>query len=239
MRIIAVASLKGGAGKTAVSIFLSQLLREKGKTLAVDLDHNNNLTDYFLRNTETEKIESANVYHALAGTRQIVDCVHTSGDTEISVLPATPHLARVGLELARDPGSILRFAKTLRKLDFASIVIDTPPALCFELSCALYAASIVLSPVSFSRWTVQGFALLKEEICGVSKAIGKAPRLLALPVLVNSMQETKLRGSELAQFTHSAIRRAGSIKSACDSGKPLKANSGSYAEFRELAEELC
>lgn len=236
MKIISVASLKGGAGKTAVSIFLSQLLSEKGRVLAIDLDHNNNLTDYFLRNTDTERIESANVYHVLTGTRRLDDCTHEAGS--VSVLPATPHLARIGLELSRDPGAILRFSKALRKLDFQAIVIDTPPALSFELSCALYSSCTVLSPVSFSRWTVQGFSLLKDEISGVSEATGKAPQLLALPAQVNESQEDKLRGTKFAEFSKGAIHRSSAIRSACDSGKPLKASSGSYAEFRALAKEL-
>lgn len=236
MKIISVASLKGGAGKTAVSIFLSQLLSEKGRVLCVDLDHNNNLTDYFLRSMDTEKIESANVYHVLTGTRSLEDCIHESGS--ISVLPATPRLARVGLELSRDPGAILRFSKTLKKLDFSAIVMDTPPALSFELSVALYCSTEILSPVSFSRWTVQGFALLRDEISGVSKAIGRAPRLLALPAQVNAAQEEKLRETDFAEFARSAIHRSAAIKAACDSGRSLKENSGSYAQFKALAEEL-
>ena len=237
MRIISVASLKGGAGKTAVSVFLSQLLSEKSSVLAVDLDHNNNLTDYFLRTTDADKIESANVYHVLTGKRTTQDCIYTLSDT-LSVLPATPSLARIGLELSRDPGAILRFAKTLRKLDFGTIVIDTPPALCLELSCALYASEVVLSPVSFSRWTVQGFSLLKDEIKNVSDAIGKSPELLALPAQVNAAQEKKLRFTAFADFTESSIHRNAGIKSACDSGKSLRKDSGSYAEFRSLAREL-
>ena len=238
MKIISVASLKGGAGKTAVSVFLSQLLSEKLSVLAVDLDHNNNLTDYFLRTTDADKIESANVYHVLTGKRATNDCIYTLNDTHLSVLPATPSLARIGLELSRDPGAILRFAKTLRKLDFKTIVIDTPPALCLELSCALYASEVVLSPVSFSRWTVQGFSLLKDEIQNVSDAIGKSPELLALPAQVNAAQEKKLRFTAFADFTESSIHRNAGIKSACDSGKYLRKASGSYAQFKSLAREL-
>lgn len=245
MKVIAVASLKGGAGKTAVSVFLTQLISERGRVLAVDLDHNNNLTDYFLRSMETGKIESANVYHALTGTRSIQDCLHTlcasGSQSGISVLPATPDLAKVGLELARDPGAVLRFAKELRRLDFTAIVIDTPPALCFELSCALYAAHTVLSPVSLSRWTVQGFSLLRDEVSKVSRTIGKPPRLMCLAVQVSASQEKRLRTSNLSgvcSFTETTIKKSAAIKSACDSGKQLKPGSGSYTEFKSLAEEL-
>ncbi len=162
-------------------------------------------------------------------------------DSRISVLPATPSLARVGFELSRDPGALLRFTKTLRQLDFPAIVMDTPPALCFELSCALYAAEIVLSPVSLSRWTVQGFSLLREEVLQVSKTIGRASRLLALPVQVSAAQEKRLRASGLSalcSFTKASVRRSAAIKSACESGKALKPGSGSYAEFKALAQEL-
>ena len=244
MKVIAVASLKGGAGKTAVSVFLTQLLSERGRILAVDLDHNNNLTDYYLRNTDTGKIEAANVYHALAGKRSIAECLHTLCGSEtgrISVLPATPSLAKVGVELWRDPGAILRFAKELKRLDFKTIVIDTPPALSFELSCALYAAQTILSPVSFSRWTVQGFSLLREEVCRVSGATGRSPRILALPVQVSESQEKRLRTSSLSsvcEFTRTTIKKSAAVKSACDSGKQLKPGTGSYAEFRSLTEEL-
>jgi len=239
MKVISVASLKGGSGKTSVSIFLAQLFALKGRVLAVDLDHNNNLTDYFLRRTDTGKIEGANIYQALAGTRKLGDCIHAAEEhANIAVLPATPQLARIGLELARDPGAILRFAKSLRKLDFVAIVIDTPPALSFELSCALYSSSIVLSPVSFSRWTVQGFALLRDETQAVAGATGRSPVLRALPAQVNDAQEEKLRGAEFADFTESAIHRSAAIKAACDSGRPLKAGSASHRQFAALAEEL-
>lgn len=240
MKVVAVASLKGGVGKTSVSIFLAQLLSLKGKVLAIDLDHNNNLTDYYLRNTEVNTIESANVYHVISGKRKIEDCLYATGENTsgLKVLPATPHLARVGLELAHDPTAILRFARNIRSSEFDFVVIDTPPALCFELMCALYSAHVVLSPVSFTRWTVQGFSLLLDEVCKVSNATGKCPRLLALPTCLSSTQDKKLRMSDLAEFSKTSIGKSNAIKQSCDLGRELKENTRSYEEFANLAKEL-
>ena len=249
---IAVASLKGGAGKTAVSVLLSRAIAVlTGRpVLAVDLDHNNNMTDYFLRGTATDTIEAANVYHVLTGRRKLADCIYETGKADgdatcndvgcVSVLPATPQLSRAGHELARDPGSVLRFAKTIKDSGFDTVVIDTPPSLSFELTCALYSCCTVLSPFSFNRWTVQGYQLLAGEIAGIETATGKAPRLLALPAQVNDAQAKKLRlaTDSLGDLTASVIHRSAAIKSACDTGRSLKRDSRSYREFVSLAEEL-
>lgn len=238
---IAVASLKGGVGKTAVSALLSRALAGlTGKpVLAVDLDHNNNLTDYFLRNVDADTIESANVYHVLTGRRKLHDCIYEAcNDACVSVLPATPYLSRSGIELARDPGAVLRFARSIKDSGYDTVVLDTPPSLSFELTCALYSSCTVLSPLSFSRWTVQGYQLLSDEIAGVAEATGRPPALLALPMQVNDTQSKKLRMAGIEGMLSSVIHRSAAIKSACDTGRPLKEGSRSYEEFLSLAEEL-
>lgn len=68
-------------------------------------------------------IESANVYHVLKGGRSLADCIYETGkaggetacsDACVSVLPATPYLSRSGVELVRDPGAVLRFARMIK-----------------------------------------------------------------------------------------------------------------------------
>ena len=68
MKIITIASLKGGVGKSTLAIFLSQALAQLNtRVLVIDADPNNNMTDYFLRKIPSEEIESRNLYHVLAG----------------------------------------------------------------------------------------------------------------------------------------------------------------------------
>nr|WP_254056033.1 ParA family protein [Leptospira mayottensis] len=60
--------MKGGVGKTTIDAFLAQALSLLGfKVLVIDMDPNNNLTDYFLRDISIETISSKNIRQTLTG----------------------------------------------------------------------------------------------------------------------------------------------------------------------------
>lgn len=236
MKAIAIASLKGGAGKTALAIFLALSLKARGmRTLAVDLDHNNNLSDYFLRSADTASIEARNAYHALSGSLAVNDCIHET-PSGVDCLPATVSLGRVSLELARDPGSLLRFSPALKRAGYDMVVIDTPPSLCLEMSAGLYAASLVLSPVGFTRWTAQGFAILSEELQRVQSTLLREIPMCAIAANLSAAECAKLNQSHALPLAPVAILKSAAIRRACDRGLALAPNSKSARQFDELAD---
>lgn len=237
MKVITVASLKGGVGKTTVSIFLSIALAERGKrVLAIDMDPNNNLTDYFLRNTDPEEIERRNVYHLLSGKLPATACIYPGG---VDVIPCTLSLHRVGIEQATNPGSLLRFASALRKLDYDMILMDTPPSPGYELRASLHASDLVLSPVGLSRWNVQALDILRGEILDVKEDVGRAPELLALPAMVTESEERSLRLSGVARLlTRTGIHRSSVLKHAAERGGLPSRTSRGNQDFKRLAEEV-
>jgi chromosome partitioning protein len=236
--IIAVASLKGGTGKTSLATFLALALSHTGKkTLAIDLDHNNNLTDYFFRNSDPETLERCNAHHVLTG-RVPIDQAIQPVELGIDALPCTPSLARLDAELLHDPGALLRFSTKLKKLDYDCILIDTPPALSLALSAALYAADIVISPVSLTRWTIQGYMLLAEQVNLVAESTGVPPRLLACPSIVTESEADKIRTLDYWTTTAGQVTKHAAIKTAGTNGKPLKEESKAWNEYNELVKEL-
>jgi chromosome partitioning protein len=238
MKIITFGSLKGGVGKTTCAAFLAHALSSRGtRVLVVDIDANNNLTDYFLRDTKAEDLEARNVRHILADRMNPAEAVHKSSH-DIDVIPATPELHSVGIELASDPGALLRFPVDLRQLDYDFIVIDSPPALVVELRAALYAADLVLVPIAFSRWTIAGFRLLRRELVKVAKSTGTEPDLRALPSCVTEKEAEHLRNIDSWCSTETAIFRSASVKAASSSGRILKEGSKPWENFRALADEV-
>jgi chromosome partitioning protein len=234
MTIYTISSLKGGVGKTTLSIFLTQALRSLGLlVLAVDLDHNNNLTDYYFRNFDDEQIEGRNIRHALTGALKLEQVIHAN-----DAIPATPTLATVGLELSRDPAGVLRLRSALRRLDYDAVVIDTPPALTLELTAGLYAADVVLVPVSASRWTVQGYQVIEAEVQRVGDSGLPVPAILAVPSMVTEAEGTVLQQADIWQATRCMIRRDPAIRSAATEGRELRIGTHGRNAFLELADEL-
>jgi chromosome partitioning protein len=238
MQIITAASLKGGSGKTSLAIFLSQALTHIGRrTLAIDLDHNNNLTDYFCRDADPEQLEAMNAHHVLTGKAQPAEAIRAYG-LGLDVMPCTPSIAQADIELARDPMAYQLFKTRIRKLDYDIIIIDTPPSLSAPLTAALLAADLVLSPVNLTRWTVQGFFLLQQQIDRAAEASGEAPRLLAVPSIVTPAEAEKLAYIADWKSTRTAIPKNAAICNAGTNGTNLKESTKGWEAYNALAGEV-
>ena len=173
---IAVLSQKGGTGKTTAVRTLADALRRAGvRTLAIDLDPQGNLSDYF----DVPADASPTIADVLAGQARAVDAVHGG------VLPANLGLAEAELILDGKMGRELTLRRALRevKRNHDLVLVDCPPSLGLLTVNALVAADHALITAEAQYFALQG---VEQAIELVELARdGLNPELSLLGVLLN------------------------------------------------------
>ena len=156
-KTIAVLSQKGGTGKTTTVRTLTDVFRRVGlDTLAVDLDPQGNLSDYFDIDPEAEPT----IGDVLAGRATATDAIHDG------VIPANLHLAEAELQMTGKMGRELTLKKALAAVDgrYDIVIVDCPPALGLLTVNALVAADFALLSAEAQYFALQGVEQALEVI---------------------------------------------------------------------------
>jgi chromosome partitioning protein len=175
-RTIAVLSQKGGTGKTTAVRTLTDVFRRLGlSVLAVDLDPQANLSDYFDLDPEI----APTIGDVLAGSSTAREAVSDG------VIPANLGLAEAELMLGGKMGRELTLKKALTPLreDYDLILIDCPPSLGLLTVNALVAADFALLSSEAQYFALQGVEQALEVIELAREGLN--PQLEWLGVLLN------------------------------------------------------
>ncbi|HXA54224.1 MAG TPA: AAA family ATPase [Solirubrobacteraceae bacterium] len=178
---IAVLSQKGGTGKTTTVRTLADALRRAGvRTLAVDLDPQGNLSDYF----DVPPNASPTIGDVLSGRAGVAEAAHASAHGD--VIPANLELAEAELSLGGRLGRELTLRRALAKLPgdmYELILIDCPPSLGLLTVNALVAADYALITAEAQYFALQGVEQALEVIELARDTLN--PELELLGVLLN------------------------------------------------------
>jgi chromosome partitioning protein len=154
---VAVLSQKGGTGKTTTVRTLTDVFRRAGlEVLAVDLDPQGNLSDYFDVPADAEPT----IGDVLIGKAKAKDAIVDD------VLPANLTLAEAELVLGGKMGRELTLKRALRdvKRPYDLVLIDCPPALGLLTVNALVAADHALLSAEAQYFALQGVEQALEVI---------------------------------------------------------------------------
>lgn len=177
---IAIYSVKGGVGKTTLSVNLSWCSAQiSGRlTLLWDLDAAGGAG--FLLGVEPHKSRSAQ--GVISQDREPAKLIRRTGVENLALLPADESIRKLDVLLARI-GKRKRLAKLAEKLsgDYDRILLDCPPVLNEVSSQAIRAADVVIVPLPPSPLSARAFDLVVKEIKGSGK--GHPPILPVLSML--------------------------------------------------------
>jgi chromosome partitioning protein len=173
---IAVLSQKGGTGKTTAVRTLTDAFRRRGlQTLAVDLDPQGNLSDYF----DLPPDGTPTVAELLAEGAAPGEAIHDG------LIPANLRLAETELMLGGKIGRELALRRALASIGehYELVLIDCPPSLGLLTVNALVAADRALITAEAQYFALQGVEQAMEVVELARDSLN--PGLSLLGVLLN------------------------------------------------------
>ncbi len=164
-KVISFANQKGGVGKTTSAINLaSALALTEKKILLIDSDSQGNATTGL--GVNRQKIQEANLYHALIGARPLTEVIVPTDLPFLELVPADQNLIGVEVEFVTIERRERRLEAIVRdvrnRYDF--IIIDCPPSLGFLTINALVASDMVIVPLQCEYFAMEGLGHLMKTL---------------------------------------------------------------------------
>jgi len=178
--IIALANQKGGVGKTTSTVSLSAQLALLGfKVLLLDFDPQASATSGLGIARHEEGVD---LYDVFFGRIQLAQTIVPSSIPGLDVVPGSPDLVSLELEIGKTPGRELILRSALgdvsEKYDF--VLIDCPPSSGLLTLNALGAAHSVLVPLQAEYYSLEGLSGLLNTIAFTQQTFNLKLELLGV-----------------------------------------------------------
>jgi chromosome partitioning protein len=250
MRKIAIATQKGGCGKTTTAVNLAAAFAERQyRTLLIDLDPQGHSTIGF--GYEPDELDTT-VYDALVNARTGIDSITISTKVEsLDLAPSNVLLSGAELDLSgvADREFVLneKLGQVADKYDVC--VIDCPPSLGLLTLNGLLASTGVVVPVQTHYYATEGLKQIFET-ANIIRDRFHPFSLTILGVLLTLAENNTLLSRQIQQQMRevlhqlvfkTVISKSVKLAEAPSMGEPISVyapRSKSAAEYRSLAEEI-
>jgi chromosome partitioning protein len=247
-RVIAVASQKGGVGKTTTAINLSACLaQESRRVLLIDVDPQGNASSGLGVNGNDQR---TTIYEALLGQAEMREAIMPTALANLDLAPAGQRLSGAEVELVGLMAREGRLKNTLAPVrqDYDFIFLDCPPSLGLVTVNALTASDSVLIPLQCEYLALEGLTSLISAIRLVQDNLNPSLRIegVLLTMFDARLNLSQQVADEARKFFaervyKTVIPRNVKLSEAPSFGKPIvlyDPHSTGAERYRDLAREV-
>jgi chromosome partitioning protein len=247
-KVIAIASQKGGVGKTTTAINLASCMaQESRRILLIDIDPQGNASSGMGVNGNDRALT---IYETLLGNSPLRDVIIPTALANLDLVPAAQRLSGAEVELVGVMARETRLKSCLDSVrdDYDYVLIDCPPSLSMLTINALTAADSVLIPLQCEYLALEGLTQLIAAIRLVQDHLNGALRIegVLLTMYDARLNLSQQVADEARKFFSDRvyktfIPRNVRLSEAPSFGKPIvlyDPHSSGAESYRQLAREV-
>lgn len=162
MKIISLINAKGGVSKTTATLNISTILAKQGKSiLLIDMDHQGNLTNYFIQS----KLPTNDITDVLLHGCNINETMLDTNYSNIKLLPNFGKLEQeyINISSFSEREQTLKNNLALINATFDYVFIDCPPALDEFVKNSLIASDFILIPIKADASGYHGLSRIFDK----------------------------------------------------------------------------
>lgn len=244
MLIIAIASMKGGVGKTTLAVHLAEAFaKRKVRTLVVDMDTQGHAALYLGAEDKAKRDAAFKLLTAIElegeyGFTPVRDLITAGVRENLDIIAGGPRTAHAEAFLNTRLGRERVLARRLKEVEdqYHACIIDVPPGFTTVSSVTLAAAKGVLAPVTPGKGPESGVEMLVKRLDSMRREVELAPAIVGVVPNIVAAREKESRAllEFVEAFPHSApIRRAVKMAEATRTGQTIS----EYAPREKVAED--
>ncbi|WP_445436462.1 ParA family protein [Candidatus Borreliella tachyglossi] len=159
-KVITIASIKGGVGKSTTSLIFATLLAQNCKVLIIDIDTQASTTSYYFKIIKEKEVDlyNKNIYEVLISNLHIDNAI-VNISKNLDLIPSYLTLHKFNSESIPYKEFRLKEQLKLLSLNYDYIILDTNPSLDFTLTNALVCSDYIIVPITAEKWAVESLDL--------------------------------------------------------------------------------